>query len=85
MFRPLRMLIWRTWSLRSTTGIGTVEEASVPTPPSTPNFSSPIVKGYPNVAEELKSKLTDMVAGSAIIQMLQGCAQAALTCYSSSY
>jgi hypothetical protein len=46
-------------------GVGTVEAASVPVP-KIPYLASPIVKGKLKVAPELKSKLTEMSAGSAM-------------------
>jgi hypothetical protein len=57
ILRPRLMLIWRTLGVRSTVGSGVVVEASVPTP-SRPYFSSPIVKGKPKVAPEVKSNET---------------------------
>jgi hypothetical protein len=51
------MLICLTLGVRSTVGSGVVVEANVPVP-RTPYFSSPIVKGYPKVAPDVKSKDT---------------------------
>jgi hypothetical protein len=52
-------------SLRSTTRAGVSELAKVPTP-ITPDTGSFKAKGKPNVAPELKSSVTDIVAGRVI-------------------
>jgi hypothetical protein len=61
------MLIERTSGVKSTVGSGVVEEASVPVP-NTPYLISPIVKGYPKVAPEVKSKDTEICAGRVIAE-----------------
>ena len=60
------MLIFLVASVKLAIKAGAFDSDKTPTP-RTPFTGSPIVKGFPNVAPELKFRETSRVAGSAII------------------